>query len=314
MGGAEEVTQLVTVDAATGEVAEFRPREIVVYSQIRVPETIDETRDVLNHAGAVAFACNWGTAAFVYAWTYEGEPGRPSKNGGKSSQFTLRQFAALGIRGLSDRATVAKYRAAWQGAIDAGLAKETKPGELVDLPEIDFSSTTKLPANYSSESNEWYTPEEYIDSVREVLGCIDLDPASCEFANRTVEAARIFTETDDGLSREWLGRVFLNPPYGTTDDRESRAGAFCRKAIAEYQAGRVTEAIILVNSVHSQNWQRPLYSFPVCFVDHRIEFVDQNGTANPNPTFGNIFVYLGPNVRRFAEEFRRHGYCMEPML
>jgi hypothetical protein len=170
-----------------------------------------------------------------------------------------------------------------------------------------------IAGNMMSETNEWYTPSTYLDSVRAVFGgTIDLDPASCETANRTVGALAFFTQADKSERLEWYGRVFLNPPYGI-EDGESRAGIFCRKAIAEYEAGRVSECIILVNSVHSQKWQRPLYAFPVCFVDHRIEFVDESGVSNPNPTFGNIFVYLGPNKERFADEFRQHGYCMEPI-
>ena len=170
-------------------------------------------------------------------------------------------------------------------------------------------------AYFSSETNEWYTPPQYLESVRAVFGAdIDLDPASCENANATVRANHYFTEADDGLARDWFGRVFLNPPYGVADDRESRAGVFCRKAIAEYQAGRVTEAIILVNSVHAQRWQAPLYRFAVCFVDHRIRFVAEHGELSPNPTFGNIFVYLGKHRRKFAEVFSKHGHVMELVL
>jgi hypothetical protein len=36
---------------------------------------------------------------------------------------------------------------------------------------------------------EWYTPERYLDLAREVLGTIDLDPASSEIAQETVRAA-----------------------------------------------------------------------------------------------------------------------------
>jgi hypothetical protein len=50
------------------------------------------------------------------------------------------------------------------------------------------------PANHqllnSSTSAEWFTPPCYIKAVREVLGAIDLDPASCEAANRTHESER----------------------------------------------------------------------------------------------------------------------------
>lgn len=164
-------------------------------------------------------------------------------------------------------------------------------------------------ANYSSETVQWYTPEKYIEGVREVLGQIDLDPASSPEANEVVQAKEFYTS--DGLEKGWHGRVFLNPPYGVSGG-ESVAGLFCHKAVHEFKESRVTAAIILVNSLHSQQWQKPLYSFPICFVDHRIRFVSGDGEENRNPTFQNIFVYLGPHSGKFAEVFSKFGYVMVP--
>ncbi len=166
-------------------------------------------------------------------------------------------------------------------------------------------------ANFSSESVEWYTPAKYIEAVRLVLGEVDLDPASSQFANATVKAKRFFTKTDDGLKRHWNGRFFVNPPYGKTSDGKSLAAEFCNKAIEEFNAGNASAGIILVNSLHSQSWQAPLYKFPVCFVDHRIQFVSGDGEENKNPTFQNIFVYLGKDLTTFAEVFGRLGYVMQ---
>jgi hypothetical protein len=120
-------------------------------------------------------------------------------------------------------------------------------------------------ASFSSESVEWYTPARYFEAVREALGEIDLDPASNPMANATVGAKHFFTKEDDGLELDWHGRVFVNPPYGKTDDGKSLAGEFCNKAVREYESGNVDACIILVNSLHSQAWQAPLYKHTIRF-------------------------------------------------
>jgi hypothetical protein len=87
---------------------------------------------------------------------------------------------------------------------------------------------------------ERYTPAEFIAPVRQVLGQIDLDPATSETAQQTVQATQYFTEQDDGLAQEWLGRVFLNPPY-----HRDLCPKFINKLIIEIAADHVTEAILL---------------------------------------------------------------------
>jgi len=117
----------------------------------------------------------------------------------------------------------------------------------------DFSYSQKqdkrsqhLKAIHSSETVEWYTPHRYIEGVRRVLGEIDLDPASCEFANRTIKAKCYYTEQDNGLAREWPGRVFCNPPYGLIHSKSSQ-GTWSRKLIESYRTGITTEAVLLVS-------------------------------------------------------------------
>jgi DNA N-6-adenine-methyltransferase (Dam) len=117
---------------------------------------------------------------------------------------------------------------------------------------------------------------------------------------------------DDGLVKPWHGRVFVNPPYGKTETNKSMAAAFCQRAIDQYEDGTIEACVILVNSLHSQSWQKPLYDYPICLVDHRISFVSGEGKENENPTFQNMFVYLGPNKKKFAEVFSRFGYVMYP--
>ncbi len=65
----------------------------------------------------------------------------------------------------------------------------------------------------NSGQNEWYTPDEFLDLARQVMGGIDLDPASSEIAQQRVDAKIYFTQDDDGLNKDWSGRVWMNPPY-----------------------------------------------------------------------------------------------------
>ena len=151
-------------------------------------------------------------------------------------------------------------------------------------------------------TNEWYTPAPYIEAARCVLGKINLDPASCEEANRTVRAEVYFDEQADGLEQAWFGNVFLNPPYGEA------AGPFVAKALEEYEAGCVKSAVLLLSAHATDNsWCQPLLRHTLCFTQGRISFDAPGGQAKGNALFGSLFVYLGPEPERFAEVFEQFG-------
>lgn len=155
----------------------------------------------------------------------------------------------------------------------------------------------------SSESNEWYTPRRYIEAIREVLGEIDLDPASHALADKIVKAKQYYDLEIDGLKEYWEGRVFLNPPYGDL------VGSFIEKLTREYDAGRVTEAIALVNAhCTDTSWFQLLWPHVLCFTDHRINFYkSEDMTPATGSTHGNVFIYLGPNEGKFAGVFAQFG-------
>lgn len=152
---------------------------------------------------------------------------------------------------------------------------------------------------------DWYTPAPYIEAARDVLGGIDLDPASSPMANETVGASRYYTEDDNGLIREWLGRVWLNPPYG------SGSGLFTTKLVEEYQATRTTAAILLLNAYgFDSHWFQPLWDHPICFTNHRVQFTSP-ARETGGPANANLFVYLGPDKDRFLSTFSQFGAIVE---
>lgn len=157
-----------------------------------------------------------------------------------------------------------------------------------------------------SLAEEWYTPERYLEAARKVLGGIDLDPASSAEANRRVKASQFFTVADDGLTKEWPGRVWLNPPY------VGAAGPFSERLVEQYRSGITTAAVLLVNA-HSTDaaWFQPLWDFTLCFTDHRINFISGNGQAESGSNHGSVFVYLGDQRTAFIEAFSKFGAAVE---
>jgi hypothetical protein len=154
---------------------------------------------------------------------------------------------------------------------------------------------------HQSITNEHYTPSIYVEAAREVMNGIDLDPASCAEANEVVRAKHFFSQSQDGLSQEWHGSVWLNPPYG------GNAGDFVAKLKVELAAGRVTEAVVLVNSnCTDTKWFQPLWDGVLCFTDHRINFYGGE-TERSGATHGSVFSYFGPRPVDFANIFRRFG-------
>lgn len=158
--------------------------------------------------------------------------------------------------------------------------------------------------SHNSGENEWYTPPAILASARAVLVAIDLDPASCELANENVQAATYYTAEDDGLSRPWFGKVWMNPPYA-----QPLIAQFCEKVAAEREAGNIDAAIVLVNNGTETAWGQRLLTAAaaVCFPQSRIRFIDKEGNPSGAPLQGQMIVYLGGSADIFRAEFRKFG-------
>jgi len=164
----------------------------------------------------------------------------------------------------------------------------------------------------SSDSNEWYTPEEYTKAASKVMSGIDLDPASCEEANNIVKATHFFTKKQDGLKRKWFGSVFANPPYGKTDSGKSNQALWLDKLIHEYSTGNVEEAIFLCNAVTGTAWFQKLWAQPLCF-PRRIRFVAPAALGKKDqPINSSVLVYFGSRVGKFIDTFADLGQIVVP--
>lgn len=181
--------------------------------------------------------------------------------------------------------------------------KEAKANPMFS-PDIEvIIEDKKLKAHVSNNSgeNEWYTPECYIESAKKVMGNIDLDPASSEIANQTVNANLFYSQEEDGLSKEWFGNVWMNPPYS-----QPLIFQFISKLV---ESKGVNQAIVLVNNGTETQWGQLLLnnSSAVCFHQSRIRFIDKYGNLGQAPLQGQMICYIGSEVNNFINEFNQYG-------
>ena len=172
-------------------------------------------------------------------------------------------------------------------------------------PKSVVKEVLKRPhVSYNSGNSEWYTPAEYIELAHEVMGNIDLDPASSEIANKIVQAKKYYTAENDGLSQEWSGNIWLNPPYAS-----ELINKFVDKFISEL--AKINQAIILVNNATETEWFNKLvrHSSALCFPSGRVKFNRPDGTIGA-PLQGQALIYFGEQAKKFIEIFKVKGWCV----
>jgi len=157
---------------------------------------------------------------------------------------------------------------------------------------------------------EWYTPRPYLDAAVAVMGDIDLDPASSEAAQGHVRARRHYTLEDDGLTQQWAGRVFLNPPYAMPFVKD-----FVARIVEAYEVGEIDEGILLTNNATDTEWfhRAARACAALCLTRGRIRFLEaSNGdlVEKPSPTHGQAFFYFGPKDHAFEKVFSQHGIVL----
>lgn len=164
-----------------------------------------------------------------------------------------------------------------------------------------LASTTHVSQN--TGEHEWYTPEPYIKAARQVLGAIDLDPASSAVANKVVGAKAFCSLADDGLTQEWRGNVWMNPPYA-----QPVIAQFCAKLIYSLLTKTVPAAIVLVNNATETVWFTDLAGIAnaVCFPTSRVKFWSP-GKDSTTPLQGQAVLYIGPKVATFVAAFSHLG-------
>lgn len=110
----------------------------------------------------------------------------------------------------------------------------------------------------------WLTPPTIITA----LGPFDLDP--CAQKERVFETANFyFSKEDDGLTKEWNGFVWMNPPYGSE----------CSKWLEKLSNHNNGIALIFART-ETKSFQKFVWekASSLLFIYNRLTFYTENGT------------------------------------
>jgi hypothetical protein len=114
---------------------------------------------------------------------------------------------------------------------------------------------------------EWLTPPEILDA----LGPFDLDPCAPRVRPWPM-ASRHYSIEDNGLAKEWVGRVWCNPPYG----RE--VGQWLARCKAHGDAIALIFARTETDGFFKHVWGG---ADAILFLRGRLNFYDVNGRRSP---------------------------------
>lgn len=142
----------------------------------------------------------------------------------------------------------------------------------------------------TASTHDWLTPPELLAA----LGKFDIDPCASQFQPwRT--AATQYTIEDDGLARDWVGRVWCNPPYGP------HAEKFLKRMAAHGNGIALIFARTETRSFQEHCWRK---ASGMLFVAGRIKFRLPGGGSSGPAGAPSVFVAYG---QRNAEILRDSG-------
>lgn len=150
--------------------------------------------------------------------------------------------------------------------------------ELTASGALQLAKTWQRPDWYqSSESDDWWTPQWLFDLLHSEF-VFDTDVCASD-ANH--KCPKYYTREQDGLSREWVGSCWMNPPYGRSSG-DAPIGRWIEKAYESALSGATVTCLVPARTDTSWWWEFCIRG-EVRFLPGRLRFSDaDNGATFPS--------------------------------
>jgi hypothetical protein len=164
-------------------------------------------------------------------------------------------------------------------------------------------------------SQEWGTPEKYVNAVREFFGGkVDLDPCSNKYSIVRARTEYRLPE-HDGLRESWrFSTIYVNPPYGIDKERGTSIKKWlCKCAVAniEYKSEVLALVPVATNTGH---WKKYVFgkATGICFLyDTRLKFLVNGQNGGKGAPMSCAMIYWGKDYDRFLSVFRKFGAVID---
>jgi hypothetical protein len=164
-------------------------------------------------------------------------------------------------------------------------------------------------------SQEWGTPEKYVDAVREFFnGHIALDPCSNQYS-----IVRAVTEyalpLRDGLHESWdYPTIYVNPPYGIDKDHGTSIKHWLRKCESAHREFGAEVLALTPVATNTGHWKKNIFgkATGVCFLyDTRLKFLVNGKNGGKGAPMACAMIYWGKNYDRFLSTFIKFGAVID---
>ena len=131
--------------------------------------------------------------------------------------------------------------------------------------------------HFSSATDLWSTPDDFFAALNEKYR-FDLDVCATK---ENAKCKNFYTKEDDGLSKEWQGVCWMNPPYG------KEIGQWMRKAYASSLTG-ATVVCLVPSRTDTKWWHDFAMRGDIEFIKGRLKF---GNAKNPAPFPSAVVVF-----------------------